>query len=251
MAASAIQPPIFNTSPSVIFKEPSQFDVLDPRELSNTKEHVTHCMRMLGEFTDADPPSKASWKNEEELYNKRSELNGLAQKRIDDTPTLSMRGWENYTISALALSALFAKDRVLTLAKVCAEDAKLENDDLQKRMHAREVSMAQNSDREPPELSAIERRDISGEQKYEKMVEFLESVDVGCYMARIVEAIEEAVFCKLNEGERNRPTFRRAFEALVLPPQGWRVTRRQQRDRERALRAREIAEEENGEWDLV
>ena len=206
---------------------------------------------MLGEFTDADPPSKASWKNEEQFYNKRSELNDLAQKRIDDTPTLPMRGWENYTISALALSALFAKDRMLTLAKLCAEDAKRENDDLQQRMHAREVSMAQNSGREPPELSAIERRDISGEQKYKKMAEFLEAVDVGCYMARIVEAIEEAIFCKLDEGERNRPTFRRAFEALVLPPQRWRVTRRQQRDSEREMRARDIAEEENGEWDLV
>ena len=218
---------------------------LDLDDVDNARRYIKNAMTLLATLVDAAVPSVSGWSSKNggaaKLKDNTSSIGVLSQTMTSCNYTaFQARGWTAYAAATATVAALFAFHRTEKAVETCLEHAKEVNDDLRVRMHRRELSV----NPEVP-LCDVPRKDVADELKYKTMKEYLINVDVFAIVADMNGEISRAVF------ENEKPNLYRYVKELKNHRQAWRVSKDEQLENERRVRAREIEDEENGEWALV
>lgn len=208
----------------------------------DAKKHVARHMFQLHKWLlDATPPV-TGWKA---AAKKLSMVNAPDDAFAFESLVVSMingtfwkrklSGWVEVSAVAIALYSVAENGALVEMVECIADRCKFENDDLQKRMYAREMR-SRCPDDPPLQLADVTRNDRCSEGKWTMNLEFLRSNNLEEALKDILLNIESCV-----ESMEPPRTVVGKLHNLPKPP-GY-TTAEERKEEERLLRAKEIAED--------
>ena len=230
-----------------------RLDPDDADDVLTAKKYIDRAVWVLQAFTDSRVPSASGWAKGGALtlHKDASKVAQLAQEMLNGKfESLVLHGWRQFVAGAIALEAFFKGGRMSDALETYLQSAKWANDDAQTRAYRRELQIIADGEA-APEFASVPRRDHAGEVKYTKIKAYVGEYDVESVAHAILENVAAAVEGVLGEeagDDAPKPSVQ-SLKSKLSSNQPWRVSKAEQAQREREMRARELAEEK--EWDLV
>lgn len=214
---------------------------------SGGKQILKRIRQLVILLIDSKKPASTGWRGT------LGQAKRLAENAASNMPTLvsqmleatwnhtQLSGWKDFAAALLALHKLTETDVGKVVEQVVLQ-CKNTNDDMQRRMHEREV---RNFGEEAPPLSTIERKDISEEGKWRcwgqwTLDEFAKKGDVNRgFPHKLLQMLENAM-------ETEAPPLEVLDMLKHIPPPPGHVTAEERAKGDKLRRAAELAQEE--EW---
>lgn len=210
----------------------------EQNDLESKKKAINRTLQVLKWLLDAKP-AVTGWKGNAE------KLRQLHETSVDIVLGMmeggywkkQLSGWKEVGCALVALCKMTSGGQVTNCASYVVDRCKNENDDLRRRMHQRELRFLADGD-EPPSLESVERRDVSAEARWTRILDFLKAHNLHSELEKLINALDHCA-------QAEEPP-RRVLEMLKnLPnPPGYKTLEERQEE-ERLVRARELAEDED------
>lgn len=207
-------------------------------DLESNKKVINRTLQLLKWLLEAKP-SLTGWKaNAEKLkLLHEASLDTLLNMMEGDYWKKQLSGWKEVACAVVATCKMTTDGKITNCASYVVDRCKSENDDLRKRMHQRELRYLADGE-EPPSLDSVERRDVSAEAKWTRILDFLNAHDLHRELEGLIKALDDAV----QTGEPPRQVLA-MLKNLPRPP-GY-TTLEERQEEERLMRARELAEDDD------
>lgn len=184
---------------------------------------------------DATPPI-TGWKANAKKLSMKDTFESLVVDMINGKFwKRQISGWFEVSAVAVALYSVCKNGALVEMVQCITDRCKFENDDLQRRMHAREMR-SRCPDDPPLMLADVIRNDRCSEGKWTAHLEFLQSSNLEEALKDLLTSIDSYI----ESGKPPRSVLGMLHD-LPKPPNY--TTAEERREEERLLRAKEIAED--------